>query len=349
MGGPAPAAEAPSRPPADGALLSVRDLVKHFPIRAGVLKRQVGAVRAVDGISFDIAAGETLGLVGETGCGKSTAARVVIRLIEATRGSVVFDGIDVLAAKGDTLHSLRRQMQIVFQDPYASLNPRMTVGSIVSEPLIVHASAARDAGIQSRADRRDRVKELLELVGLSPEHYNRYPHEFSGGQRQRIGIARAIALSPRLLLCDEPVSALDVSIQAQVINLLEDLQERLGLTYLVIAHDLAVVRHISDRIAVMYLGRLVEVADSDELLAHPQHPYTEALLSAIPIPDPAAERRRERIILGGDVPNPANPPSGCAFHPRCPRAQAICSEETPPLVSHGRGPAHVAACHFPTE
>ena len=335
-------------PVSDGALLSVRDLVKHFPIRGGVFKRQVGAVRAVEGVSFDLAAGETLGLVGETGCGKSTTARVVVRLLDATSGSVTFDGIDVLAATGETLRRLRRSMQIVFQDPYASLNPRMTVGSIVSEPLVVHRAAARDDGIVTRNDRRDRVKELLSLVGLSPEHYNRYPHEFSGGQRQRIGIARAIALNPRLLICDEPVSALDVSIQAQVINLLEELQDRLGLTYLVIAHDLAVVRHISDRVAVMYLGRVMEIADSEELYRHPVHPYTEALLSAIPIPDPVAERARQRIIVGGEVPNPANPPSGCPFHPRCPRAQSICREVMPPLEPQGAGAGHVAACHFPT-
>ena len=329
------------------AFLEVRDLVKHFPIRGGVLRRVVGAVQAVQGVSFDLTQGETLGLVGETGCGKSTTARCVIRLHEPTSGSVVFDGIDVLAAKGETLRKLRQSMQIVFQDPYASLNPRMTVGSIVSEPLIVHDETAKETGVENRGDRRDRAKELLALVGLSPEHYNRYPHEFSGGQRQRIGIARAIALNPRLLICDEPVSALDVSIQAQVINLLEDLQDRLGLTYLVIAHDLAVVRHISDRVAVMYLGHIVEVAEGDDLYTHPLHPYTEALLSAIPIPDPIAERSRERIILGGDVPNPANPPTGCPFHPRCARAQAVCSQEMPPLVAYDGG--HVAACHFPNE
>jgi peptide/nickel transport system ATP-binding protein len=339
-------------PPGGGGeapLLEVKDLVKHFVIRGGVLRRPVGAVRAVEGVSFYLAKGETLGLVGETGCGKSTTARCVIRLIEATSGSVVFDGIDVLGAKGETLRLVRRSMQIVFQDPYASLNPRMTVGSIISEPLIVHSKAAKAEGVQNTSDRRDRAKDLLALVGLSPEHYNRYPHEFSGGQRQRIGIARSIALHPRLLICDEPVSALDVSIQAQVLNLLEDLQDRLGLTYLVIAHDLAVVRHIADRVAVMYLGHIVEVADGDELYTRPLHPYTEALLSAIPIPDPTAERTRERIILGGDVPNPANPPTGCPFHPRCPRAQVVCVGEMPPLEPHGAGATHVAACHFPNE
>ena len=332
----------------DEALLSVRDLVKHFPIRGGILRRQVGAVRAVEGVSFDLREGETLGLVGETGCGKSTTARLVLRLLEPTAGTVRFDGQDVLAAKGDALRALRREMQIVFQDPFASLNPRMTVGAIVGEPLLVHRAAAHEADTPAnRGARRERVRELLSLVGLSPEHYNRYPHEFSGGQRQRIGIARAIALNPRLLICDEPVSALDVSIQAQVLNLLEDLQERLRLTYLFIAHDLSVVRHISDRVAVMYLGRIVEVAEGAELYRHPKHPYTTALLSAIPLPDPIKERQRQRIILGGDVPNPAAPPPGCPFHPRCPKAQAICKEVMPPLEAHGGD--HLAACHFPND
>jgi oligopeptide/dipeptide ABC transporter ATP-binding protein len=334
--------------PAPDALLVVRDLVKHFPIRGGLLRTVVGAVRAVDGVSFELRTGETLGLVGETGCGKSTTARLVLRLIEPTSGSVTFDGVDVLAAKKEGLRRLRRSMQIVFQDPFASLNPRMTVGSIISEPLIVHrhAEGGEGAGLGRKA-RKDRVGELLSLVGLNPEHYNRYPHEFSGGQRQRIGIARAIALHPRLLILDEPVSALDVSIQAQVLNLLEDLQDRLELTYLFIAHDLSVVRHISDRVAVMYLGQIVEVAASEELYRRPKHPYTSALLSAIPLPDPAKERRRQRVILGGDVPNPANPPTGCPFHPRCPKAQSICSEVMPPLESHGNG--HLAACHFPND
>jgi len=342
-----PEATPVENPPAADALLVVRDLVKHFPIRGGLLRKVVGAVRAVDGVSFDLKTGETLGLVGETGCGKSTTARLVLRLIEPTSGSVIFDGVNVLSAKGESLRSLRRSMQIVFQDPFASLNPRMTVGSIVAEPLIVHRRAEGEGGGLNRKARKDRVGELLSLVGLNPEHYNRYPHEFSGGQRQRIGIARAIALNPRLLLLDEPVSALDVSIQAQVLNLLEDLQDRLGLTYLFIAHDLSVVRHISDRVAVMYLGQIVEVASSEELYRRPKHPYTSALLSAIPLPDPSKERLRQRVILRGDVPNPANPPTGCPFHPRCPKAQAICSEVMPPLEPHG--PGHVAACHFPND
>jgi oligopeptide/dipeptide ABC transporter ATP-binding protein len=331
-------------PPAGPApLLEVRDLVKHFPIRAGLLRRVVGAVRAVEGVSFDLPEGETLGLVGESGCGKSTTARLVLRLIEPTSGTVRFDGQDVLASHGQSMQRLRRQMQIIFQDPYASLNPRMTVGAIVGEPLTVHSDVV-DGG---RADRKARVQELLQTVGLSPEHYNRYPHEFSGGQRQRIGIARAIALNPRLLICDEPVSALDVSIQAQVLNLLSELQERLGLTYLFIAHDLAVVRHISRRVAVMYLGRIVEVGTTEDLYTAPRHPYTAALLSAIPVPDPVVERSRSRIVLSGDVPNPANPPSGCRFHPRCPRAQAVCAQEEPELVDDV--PGRQLACHFPLD
>jgi oligopeptide/dipeptide ABC transporter ATP-binding protein len=337
----------PAAPPAPGdALLVVRDLVKHFPIRGGFWNRQVGAVRAVEGVSFDLKAGETLGLVGETGCGKTTAARCILRLIEPTAGTVHFDGVDVLAAKAERLRALRRQMQIVFQDPYSSLNPRMTVGAIVGEPLLVNRRSGEE-GTADRRVRRARVEELLALVGLSPEHHNRYPHEFSGGQRQRIGVARALALNPRLMILDEPVSALDVSIQAQVINLFESLQDRLGLTYLFIAHDLSVVRHISDRVAVMYLGRIVEVAESEQLYRRPLHPYTEALLSAIPLPDPVKERTRQRIILRGDVPNPAAPPTGCPFHPRCPKAQAICSEVMPPLESHLTG--HEAACHFPND
>jgi oligopeptide/dipeptide ABC transporter ATP-binding protein len=344
---PTTAAEVTPAPP-DGTLLSVRDLVKHFPIKAGVMRHQVGAVRAVDGVSFDLREGETLGLVGETGCGKSTAARCILRLIEPTSGSVTFDGIEVTRAKGDVMRRLRREMQIVFQDPFASLNPRMTVGSIVGEPLLIHKGEDADGNRLRRAERKARVRELLATVGLSPEHNNRYPHEFSGGQRQRIGIARAIALHPRLLICDEPVSALDVSIQAQVLNLLEDLQNRLNLTYLFIAHDLSVVRHISDRVAVMYLGQIVEVADGEDVYRHPKHPYTGALLSAIPVPDPVKERQRQRIILGGDVPNPADPPPGCPFHPRCPKAQGICREVMPPLEPHGSA-GHLAACHFPND
>jgi oligopeptide transport system ATP-binding protein len=326
------------------SILEVTDLKKHFPIRTGVLKRTTGHVYAVDGVSFSINEGETLGLVGESGCGKSTAARVILRLLPATGGSVTFDGIDVNAAPRATLQRLRRDMQIVFQDPYASLNPRMKVSHIVGEPLRIHQ-------IGGPAERKQQVLNLLETVGLTAEHAERYPHEFSGGQRQRIGVARALALNPRLIICDEPVSALDVSIQAQMINLLEDLQAELKLTYLFIAHDLSVVKHISDRVAVMYLGKVVEVADSSTLYVKPQHPYTEALLSAVPIPDPQTERSRQRIILKGDVPSPANPPSGCVFHPRCPRMQPDpCTTTMPQLESTGgdAGANHVVACHFAT-
>ena len=319
------------------ALLKVDKLVKHFPVKGGVFSRTVDKVHAVDGVSFHIAAGETLGMVGESGCGKSTTGRCVLRLIAPTSGRIWFDGKDVTDVNKMQLRALARDMQIIFQDPYASLNPRMTVGAIVGEALIIHQLAAR------AKERDDRVVELLETVGLHPDHLRRYPHEFSGGQRQRIGIARALAVKPKLIICDEPVSALDVSIQAQVINLLEDLQEKMGLTYLFIAHDLSVVEHISQRVAVMYLGRIVEIAPSRDLYTTPRHPYTEALLSAVPIPDPTV--RRKRVVLEGDVPSPINPPAGCHFHPRCPRAQERCKVEAP--VLREMAPGCQAACHFP--
>jgi oligopeptide transport system ATP-binding protein len=327
------------------SLLEVRDLKKHFPIKSGVLKRTTGHVYAVDGVSFSIEEGETLGLVGESGCGKSTTGRVILRLLPATAGAVTFDSHDVMAASRPEMQRLRRDMQIVFQDPYASLNPRMRVKNIIGEPLRIH-------GIGTDKQRQERVAELLQTVGLTAEQGERYPHEFSGGQRQRIGVARALALNPRFIVADEPVSALDVSIQAQMINLLEDLQKQLKLTYLVIAHDLSVVKHISDRVVVMYLGKVVEIADSALLYERPQHPYTEALLSAVPIPDPRAERARRRIILEGDVPSPANPPQGCVFHPRCPRMQPdTCTGAMPPLESADEldgGARHQVACYFPT-
>ena len=325
------------------SILEVSDLKKHFPIKSGVLKRTTGQVYAVDGVSFSIDEGETLGLVGESGCGKSTTGRVLLRLLPATAGSVRFDGTDVMAASRTALQRLRRDMQIVFQDPYACLNPRRRVKNIIAEPLRIH-------NIGTEAERKRRVFELLETVGLTVEHAERYPHEFSGGQRQRIGVARALALNPRLIICDEPVSALDVSIQAQMINLLEDLQRDLRLTYLFIAHDLSVVKHISTRVAVMYLGKIVEIADSSVLYVRPQHPYTEALLSAVPIPDPRTERERRRLILEGDVPSPANPPSGCVFHPRCPRMQPDpCTRAAPSLEAvDGDGGGHRVACYFAT-
>jgi len=320
-------------------LVTVEDLQVHFPIRSGVVvARQVGAVRAVDGVSFTIRRGETLGLVGESGSGKTTTGRALLRLVEPTGGRVTFDGIDVTAASAADLRRLRRRMQMVFQDPYSSLNPRRNVGNIVAEPLRVHEVA-------SGRDLDRRVGELLDIVGLPPGASARYPHEFSGGQRQRIGLARAVALNPDLVVADEPVSALDVSIQAQILNLLRDLQGRLGLTYLFIAHDLAVVRHVADRIAVMYLGGLVEVSDAGELVTNPLHPYTRALLSAVPIPDPAVESSRERIILHGDMPSPAAPPPGCRFHTRCPWVQPErCADEVPALRPLASG--HLAACHY---
>jgi oligopeptide transport system ATP-binding protein len=319
-------------------LLQVRDLVKHFPIMRGTLiQRQVGAVRAVDGVSFDVFHGETLGLVGESGCGKSTTGRAILQLYRPTSGSVIFEGVDLVKLKGEDLRKMRRRMQMIFQDPYASLNPRMTVGQIISEPLIIH-------GIADQKEAQERAEELLRLVGLNPAYTNRYPHEFSGGQRQRVGVARALALQPAFIVCDEPISALDVSVQAQVVNLLEDLQAQMGLTYLFIAHDLSMVRHISNRIAVMYLGVVVELADRHELYNHPLHPYTQALLSAVPIPDPVIEARRQRIILKGDVPSPINPPSGCRFRTRCPLADTICAEQRPEFREVA--PGHWVACHM---
>ena len=324
---------------ANGKLLEVTDLVKHFPVKSGVLiDREVGKVRAVDGVTFTLEPGETLGLVGESGCGKSTLSRTILQLLEPTSGSVRFDGTELTGLRRRQLRPLRRQMQMIFQDPYASLNPRKRVGQIVGDPMRLH-------GIASGSGLRARVQELLERVGLAPEHYNRFPHEFSGGQRQRVGVARALALKPKLIIADEPVSALDVSIQAQIINLLEDLQEEFGLTYLFVAHDLGVVRHVSDRIAVMYLGKIVELGPADLVYANPIHPYTLSLLSAVPIPDPRENRDREPLVLEGDVPSPANPPAACRFHTRCPHATDICSEVEPQLVDYGDG--HWAACHHP--
>jgi oligopeptide transport system ATP-binding protein len=319
-------------------LIEVREVKKYFPIRSGLMQREVARVHAVDGISFAIQPGETLGLVGESGCGKSTLGRTIVRLYEPTAGQIIFQGVPIEGHGARRLRPLRREMQMVFQDPYASLNPRKRVGSIIGDPLKIHK-------LGDKKERKARVEELLETVGLSPEHYNRYPHEFSGGQRQRIGIARALALNPKLVVADEPVSALDVSIQSQMLNLLEDLQNEFNLTYLFIAHDLGVVRHVSDRIAVMYLGKIVEMSPAEELYSRPIMPYTEALLSAVPVPDPDLAAKRERIVLEGDVPSPINPPSGCRFHPRCRYATQVCSEIEPPLVEYGNG--HLAACHHP--
>ena len=316
-------------------LVEVRDLKTYFPIRRGLFKKTVGHVKAVDGVSFRIESGKTLGLVGESGCGKTTVGRTMLRLINQTQGKFTFDDQDVFSTKTEQLRALRRQVQMIFQDPYGSLNPRMTIGNIVGESLIVHK-------ITTGRRQREQVADILERVGLSKHHASRYPHEFSGGQRQRIGIARALALSPKFIICDEPVSALDVSIQSQIINLLQDLQRQMQLTYLFIAHDLAVVKHISDYVAVMYLGRIVEYTSSDELYANPLHPYTKALMSAIPQPDP--HRKSERIPLKGEVPSPSNPPSGCPFHPRCPVAEKRCSLETQKLAQKGTGPEHLAAC-----
>jgi peptide/nickel transport system ATP-binding protein len=320
-------------------LIELRDVTKYFPIKQGVIfQRQIGAVKAVDGVSLEIARGETLGIVGETGCGKSTTARLIVRLMDPTSGQILFDGEDIAIRKGETLKALHREMQMIFQDPYSSLNPRKTVGSIIAEPYAVHRL------LTEQGQRKKRVQELMDRVGLNPEHYNRYPHEFSGGQRQRIGVARAIALEPKVLVADEPVSALDVSIQAQVLNLLRELQREMGLTLIFIAHDLSVVRHMCDRVAVMYLGKVVELSPSEALYRFPRHPYTGALLSAVPVADPTGGKR-QRALLSGDVPSPANPPAACRFHTRCPKAKERCWTDEPLLEDKGSGA--MAACHFP--
>jgi peptide/nickel transport system ATP-binding protein/oligopeptide transport system ATP-binding protein len=338
----APATEADAPIPQAGSgevLMEIRDLVKHFPIRKGLLQRQVGAVRAVDGVSFDVFRGETLGLVGESGCGKSTTARLLLRLMAPTSGSIKFNGDEIANLRTRALKDLRREMQMIFQDPYSSLNPRKTVGTIIQEPFVIHG-LKKDEGERKRG-----VQELMDRVGLNPEHYNRYPHEFSGGQRQRIGVARALALNPKVIVADEPVSALDVSIQAQILNLLRDLQRDLGLTLIFIAHDLSVVRHMCDRVAVMYLGHIVEMATAEQFYSHPRMPYTGALMSAVPVPDPRLAKAKKRQVLAGDVPSPSNPPQACPFHTRCWKAQEICRTDTPPLEVKEGG--NLAACHFP--
>jgi len=341
MAEPALAEEHRSAPSGD-ELLIVDNLTKHFPVTQGIIfQKQVAAVKAVDGVTFSVREGETLGVVGESGCGKSTMARCIMRLLDATSGRIVFRGQDITKLSRAQMRPFRREMMMIFQDPYASLNARKRVGSIIAEALEVHK-------LGTAAENKRRVQELLEIVGLNPEHYNRFPHEFSGGQRQRIGVARALAVNPKLIVCDEPVSALDVSVQAQILNLLKDLQHEFGLTYIFIAHDLNVVRHISDRVMVMYLGHAVEVADRDALYLEPRHPYTGALLSAVPVPDPKKGRSRTQIVLEGDVPNPINPPDACWFHPRCPRfVEGDCDVNTPPLYSFGQD--HSAACHYPLE
>src|SRR5512145_1300269 len=334
----ATATSGPRTPETGEVLLDVRNLVKHFTVGGGMFGSRSGTVRAVDGVSFTLKRGETLGLVGESGCGKTTTGRCILQLERPTSGQVIFEGQDLAKLSDADVRPFRRRMQVIFQDPYASLNPRMTVGQILAEPLAVHGL------VPDRDGRRTRVRELLTRVGLLPQHADRYPHQMSGGQRQRVGIARALAVEPSLIVCDEPVSALDVSIQAQIINLLEDLQSELGLTYLFIAHDLAVVRHISDRVAVMYLGKIAEIADRKTVYDNPRHPYTRALLSAVPIPDPELEAKRERIVLGGEVPSPLNPPTGCVFHPRCPIMVDRCRQEVPLL--RDLSPEHGAACHL---